>query len=67
MNKAEALGSQENRREPSEESKKMVADYNNSDASGMMQQADDQSEMSGMMQVVDNDNSEITIGDLGTN
>ena len=67
MNKAEVLGSQENRREPSEESEKMVADGNSSDASGMMQMADDQSEMSGMMQVVDGSNSEITIGDLGTN
>ena len=38
-----------------------------SDESGMMQMADDQSEVSGIMrQVNDDEQSELTIGDLGT-
>ena len=41
LNNAAVLGSQENEREPSVESSKMVADDQNSEASGMMQMADD--------------------------
>ena len=38
-----------------------------SDESGMMQMADDQSEVSGIMQQInDDEQSELTIGDLGT-